>query len=136
MKKPAPEIDGVEYDTSLPIIDLEQLEMLVLVDEDDDDSHALVRELYDLFRSESKGKLDGLASACQSGDAPAVRKIIHFVAGSAGNLGLARLCAFYRGIEKAIDLETISDLHLLIGPAVEEFELACEAFSASFLPSS
>ncbi|MEM1223064.1 MAG: Hpt domain-containing protein [Verrucomicrobiota bacterium] len=134
--KPAPEISGIEYDTSLPVIDIEQLEMLVLVDEDDEDSHALVRELYDLFNRESSGKLNGLASACQAGDASAVRKIIHFVAGSAGNLGLSRLCAFYRGIEKAIDLGTISDLNLLIGPAVEEFELACKAFTESFLPSS
>ncbi|MEM8868238.1 MAG: Hpt domain-containing protein [Verrucomicrobiota bacterium] len=124
----APEISGVEYDDSLPILDMEQLEMLVLVDEDDDASHELVRELYDLFSTESREKLEGLAEACRVEDRATVRKIIHFVAGSAGNLGLSRLCSFYRGIERGIDINSLIDLSSLAELAVQEFELASKAF--------
>jgi len=108
-------------------MDREQIDMLLMVD-DDEDPTSLVRELFTLFREESDEKLAGLSAVCNANDAASLRKIVHFVAGSAGNLGLSRLSAFYRAIECAIDEGKLTDLTHCEAPILREYENACEAF--------
>ncbi len=124
-------ISEVTYDTNLPIMDREQIDMLLMVDDADDPS-SLVRELFDLFRGESVEKLNALDSICESNDLLGLRKTVHFVAGSAGNLGMSRLCAFYRAIERAIDEKRLTEISNCAVPVRTEFELACEAFGREF----
>jgi len=112
-------------------MDREQIDMLLMSDEGDPDT-SLARELFDLFASESATKLEALPEVCAQGDVQQLRNIVHFIAGSAGNLGLARLAAFYRAIECAIDQQQLTDIST-VEPLVRcEFELAREAFRADF----
>ena len=127
----APRINHVHYDGNCPIMDREQIDMLLMNDEDDMDTE-LAGELFELFESESMAKLDALPKVCEQGDALALRNIVHFIAGSAGNLGLARLAAFYRGIERALDEESLTDLSACEQPIRLEFECARDALRAEF----
>lgn len=132
MPQPVFEIPGVSYDQATPVMDREQIDMLLMVDEGDDDSMALVRELFDLFQGESAEKLKSLDGICAANDCAELRKVVHFVAGSAGNLGLAQLSLFYRGVEQAIDEGTLTDLSQCPPPIHAAFLSACEAFSSEF----
>lgn len=127
-------IPCVDFDQSIPVMDREQIDMLLMVGEGDgdDDSTALVRELFDLFQEESADKLKSLDAVCAANDTEALRRIVHFVAGSAGNLGLARLSGFYRSIEQAIDAGTLTELARCVDPVHAAFREACEAFAAEF----
>ncbi len=127
----APKIEHVHYDESLPLMDREQIDMLIMGDEGDEDM-TLASELFDLFACESAAKLEALPEVCAAGDGPQLRNIVHFVAGSAGNLGLARLAAFYRAIEYAIDEGRLTDLSNCEAPIRSEFDAAREAFRADF----
>ncbi|HAQ57455.1 MAG TPA: hypothetical protein DEA16_03045 [Opitutae bacterium] len=125
-------ISGVNYDQSIPVMDREQIDMLLMIDAGDDDSATLVQELFELFKSESSDKFKKLDVVCAANDIQALRKIVHFVAGSAGNIGLARLSGFYREIEKAIDLGKLTDLSQCAAPIQTAFREACEAFAVEF----
>lgn len=127
----APQIEHVHYDTESPVMDREQIDMLLMGDEDDVES-SLARELFELFVTESAEKLDALPEVCAQGDALKLRNIVHFIAGSAGNLGLARLAAFYRAIERAIDEGALTEISDCEPPIRQEFEYAREAFRANF----
>lgn len=127
----APIVENVQYDEHALVMDREQIDMLIMGDEGDADT-SLARELFELFATESAAKLDGLPEICASGDLGKLRDSVHFVAGSAGNLGLARLALFYCGIEQAIDQGTLTDISGIEGVIRQEFEVACEAFRADF----
>lgn len=127
----APKIKNVQYDENLPVMDREQIEMLLMSGEDEDDT-SLVRELFELFEAESIAKLETLAEVCEQGDTQALANMVHFVAGSAGNLGLARLGEFYRAIERAIDQKALTDLSDCARPVRAEFERSRDAFRAEF----
>ena len=127
----APTLKNVHYDEQASVMDREQIDMLIMGDEGDADS-TLVRGLFELFSDESVAKLDGLTEICASGNLLELRNTVHFVAGSAGNLGLARLAAFYRGIEIAIDQGALTDISGIESVVRQEFEVAREAFRADF----
>ncbi|MFP4069569.1 MAG: Hpt domain-containing protein [Verrucomicrobiota bacterium] len=124
-------IPEIEMEASLPVMDREQIDMLLMVDEGEDPT-SLVRELFELFESEGNEKLEGLSAACSANDVRAVRNIIHFVAGSAGNLGLARLNCLYRAVEHAIDEGRLTDVRRCEAPIRSAFEDACAAFRKEF----
>lgn len=127
----APILENVHYDEQAPVMDREQIDMLIMSDEGDADT-SLARELFELFANESASKLDNLAEICASGDLLQLRNAVHFVAGSAGNLGLARLAAFYRGIEQAIDMGALKDISGVEHVVRQEFDVARDAFRADF----
>jgi len=127
----APQIEHVHYDETCPIMDREQIDTLLLSGDGDTDTR-LVRELFDLFANESAAKLEALPAVCAQGDVLELRKIVHFIAGSASHLGLARLAAFYRAMERAIDDQELTDITEVAAPIHREFEFACEAFRADF----
>lgn len=127
----APQIEQVHYEANCPIMDREQIDMLIMGDEGDADT-SLACELFELFSNEGAAKLDMLGDACARGDLLQLRNIVHFIAGSAGNLGLARLAAFYRAIERAIDEKQLIDISDCEQPIRLEFECARDAFRADF----
>lgn len=122
----APVIENVIYDRDAPLVDREQLEMLFMLDEDDN-SNALARELYALYRTEAVEKLAGLERICRERDAAALKNVVHFIAGSAGNLGLMRVSTFCRGIEAAIRDGVLEDYEACAKWIPHEFELSCQA---------
>lgn len=124
---PAPRIDAVVYDESTPLLDHEQVDMLAACG---DGTASMLKRWFDLFVSESLDELEALEAVCDRSDLIGFRRIIHFVAGGAGNLGLARLAAFYRGIEQALDAERLTDLSECAGAVLEEFELGREVYEA------
>lgn len=122
----------VEFDSSLPTIDREQLEMLLMADEGED-ATALVREIYGLFRKESDEKLAQLDAICEGKKLLQLRNAVHFVAGSAGNLGMVRLHAYLRAIEEGIDLQRITEPCALVATIRSEYANSCEAFEQELL---
>lgn len=112
-------------------MDREQIEMLLMSDGEDEPTD-LIRDLFELFETESREKLHELEKVCMANAVLDLRKIIHFVAGSAGNLGMARLAVFYRAIEQAIDLGELKYLGNAPEPIRAEFEAGCKAFKAEF----
>ena len=122
----------ISINTSLPTIDREQLEMLLMADEGED-ATGLVREIYELFRKESDEKLAKLDAICAANDLLGLRNAVHFVAGSAGNLGMVRLNAFLRAIEEAVDKQEINGAASLLAPIRSEYTTACEAFEQELL---
>jgi HPt (histidine-containing phosphotransfer) domain-containing protein len=127
----APQIEHVHYDETCPIMDREQIDTLILGDVGDTDT-SLVRELFDLFVNEGAAKLEALPAVCEKGDLLELRNIVHFIVGSACHLGLVRLAAFYRAIERAVDEEQLTDITEVAAPILREFELAREAFREDF----
>jgi HPt (histidine-containing phosphotransfer) domain-containing protein len=123
----APEIENVRYDISSPVMDREQIDSLLMA-EDEEESKSLARELFTLYETESREKLAEIDRICRERDSDALRKLVHFIAGSAGNLGLTRLDAFYRGIEQAIDYGELDDFQACARLIPGEFERSCEAF--------
>ena len=127
----APKIKHVRYDETCPIMDRNQIDTLILGDEGNTDM-TLLRELFDLFVNESATKLEALPAVCAQGDVQQLRSIVHFIDGSACHLGLVRLAAFYRAIERAVDEQQLTDITEVAAPIRREFELAREAFRADF----
>lgn len=109
----------------------EQIDMLLMLEEGED-STALVRELFGLFYVESLEKLETLDQVCQANDVAELRQILHFIAGSAGNLGLARLSIHYRTIENAIDTGVLTEITGGADQIRTEFETSSAAFKAEF----
>jgi HPt (histidine-containing phosphotransfer) domain-containing protein len=123
----APQIENVHYDNTAPLMDRDQIDML-LMSEGEEESYALARELFNLYEGESKRKLAELAQVCGERDGESLKRLVHFIAGSAGNLGLVRLSSFYRGIERAIEEGVLEDYEACARLIPEEFELSCKAF--------
>jgi len=130
MNKP-PLIENVHYNTSEPIMDSEQIDMLLMA-EDGDEASSLASELFVLYYNESMEKLKSLPGICEKRDAEALQRLVHFIAGSAGNLGLMRLSAFYRGIEQAIDAGELEDYDACAVAIPQEFQLSCQSFRERF----
>ena len=61
-------ISGVNFDLSIPVMDREQIDMLLMIDDSDDDSASLVRELFELFQRESSDKFKKLDEVCEAND--------------------------------------------------------------------
>ena len=127
----APQIEHVHYDETSLIMDREQIDTLILGDEGNSDT-TLVRELFELFENEGAAKLEALPAVCAQGDLLELRNIVHFIVGSACHLGLVRLAAFYRAIERAVDEEQLTDITEVAAPILREFELVRDAFREDF----
>lgn len=124
----APHIENVHYDPTAPVMNREQIDMLLML-EDEEDSSSLAAELFELYRTGAVEKLAQLDQICAERDGVSLRKLVHYIAGSAGNLGLMRLHSFYRGIEEAIEHGVLEDFEACARLIPIEFELSCRAFS-------
>jgi len=126
------DIPGIDFDQSTPVMDRGQIDMLLMVDRGDGDSEALIRTLFRLFKTESAEKLTNLEAVCAANDTAELRKMVHFVSGSAGNLGLAHLAGFYRALEHAIVAGRLNDLGECAIVIRSAFDAGCAAFSEEF----
>lgn len=131
MPSESPHLENVEYDSTLPTMNREQIDMLLMPD-DGNEAHCLAKELFEIYSIEAREKLLKLEGACAERNAQEVRNIVHFIAGSASNLGLARFSAFCRATEKAIDEGKFTDFERAPEVIRGEFDAACESFRAAF----
>lgn len=126
-----PKIESIEYDSSVPVIDREQLDNLLMA-ESEEEAKSLACELYSLYEEEAAKKLSNLDQICRERDAETLKDIMHFVAGSGGNLGLMRMSAFFRAIETAIDEGRQVDFDACAALIPKEFERSCVAFREAY----
>ena len=132
-----PSICGVDYDSSLPIVNSAHFEGL-FENESDEKSRDLVEHMFTLFVNESREKLDNGDIACVDNNYRKLASIAHFIAGGAGSLGMARLSRFYQSIEHALDREKTNNTHDIpdlcaYGDAMRcEFDRTCEAFKSTY----
>lgn len=124
-------IGSRNYESATPLVDREQLDSLLVLS-DVEDAAQLAAEFFSLFQSESERRFADLDGACDSNDITLFRKIIHFVAGSAGNIGLNGLMELYRMVEKDIDSQNISDVSEAAQAVRALYEKSCEAFKSEF----
>jgi len=123
----APQIKHVIYDTSAMVLDREHIEGLKAL-QDDTGSTSLISELFTLFISENQEKINQLESVCIARDDVTLKRIVHFIAGGAGNIGLMRLSALCRGVEEAICKGVFLDYEACARLIPQEYELATTAF--------
>lgn len=99
---------------------------------DEDDGTEIVRELFDLFLKESGARLPELRGFCAANDQSSVRKTIHFIAGSAANIGMCRLATYFRAIENAIDNGSLPPLDKSSADRIfRHYEQGCADFRAA-----
>ncbi len=123
------DIPGIDFDQSTPVMDREQIDMLLMVDNGDGDSEALIRTLFQLFRTESAEKLTNLEAVCSANDTAELRRMVHFGSGSAGNLGLAHLSGFYRALDHSIVSGRLNDLSACSFVIRSSFDVRLSSFS-------
>ena len=85
----------------LPLIDAEQLEMLVEAGEDG--ATELLEELLGLFELEARPQLESLKGSLAVGDHAAMVRPAHALAGSSANLGGHRLARLAKTLEAVVE---------------------------------
>jgi HPt (histidine-containing phosphotransfer) domain-containing protein len=116
-------------DASVEVVDQEQLELLTMAAEEA--GPEFWEDIIGTFESEIGPRFGLIEQACASGDATNLRKSIHFIAGSAANLGLSRLSALCRNIENAIDAGRFEDYEACAEAVRWEYDNALEAVRKS-----
>ena len=122
------EISGVDYDRSVAIFDLSHFDG-IFDPENPKGRKALLLDIFALFREESGSRVAALESYEGGASDGELREIIHFISGSAANLGLLRLAALCRGVEQAIHEARPFDLEASRLAVRAQYEAACAAFS-------
>lgn len=123
------EIDGIEYDRDLPLFDGDHFSG-VFDPENPDARKSLLLEIFGLFREECGSRVEAVERFFGQAADTVYRENIHFIAGSAANLGMARLAGLCRGVEQAIIVGRTFDLSACRVALRREYESSCEAFSA------
>lgn len=115
--------------TSVPLIDREQFDMLVLTGEDD--AANMLAELLDLFTAEAEPKFVDLAQAAAKMDRIPCNRIAHALAGASANLGCLRLSKLCREYEHGAK-ETLSADDLVSGATAMEalYHISVDAMKA------
>ncbi|GEM_PF-6524679 len=124
-------IEKFSYQSTMPLVDVEQLNSLLMLSDDEPDI-SLAKELFDLFQEESGRRLAELDSVCLGNDVGQFCKILHFLAGSAGNIGMNRLMDLFHAVERDIEAKKIQDIRDA-GPEVFRlYEASCSKFKTVF----
>ncbi|HSV78872.1 MAG TPA: response regulator, partial [Ramlibacter sp.] len=87
-----------------PLVDLARLEEF----REFDPEMRVVRDALATMMEEAPARLEGIAAACERGDAAALTKEAHTLRGSAGNVGAPVLSALCAAIEKAAASGTVT----------------------------
>lgn len=101
----------LDLESNLPLVDAEQFEILFDLSSNDIGMNEIGR-IFELFYVESVAKLEGLERVCETNDLDRLREMLHFVAGSAGNLGLVRLHQMLRDTEVELRTGELTDIRL------------------------
>lgn len=86
-------------EANLPVVDDEQVSLLT---SDASEGENMLQDLLELFAAESEPRLELIKAACASQDSESLRRLVHFIAGSAANLGALRLSILCRQVEAAL----------------------------------
>lgn len=109
-----------------PLIDEEQIEMLVETGEDA--AAELIEELIDLFVEESEPKLEEIPGNIERGEVERVVRNAHAIAGSSANLGALRLSEIARCLERQIETLSVRDQTELFGMITACYEESVRFF--------
>ncbi|MGF1451929.1 MAG: Hpt domain-containing protein [Opitutales bacterium] len=95
-------IETFEIPPEYPILDADQVEMLKEAGE------GLLEDLIETFREECEPRLELVRQQAEAHNAEGLRAVVHFIAGSAANVGLSRLAELCRSIEYQIKEDRFS----------------------------
>ncbi|MDQ3216969.1 MAG: response regulator [Actinomycetota bacterium] len=98
----------------------------------------LITELFGSFLAQAPGKLTSLREAFETGDAGGIERDAHYLKGSSGNIGAARieaLCDQLEALGRSGDVRGASDLLARLEEGFEEVGSALVAANASWGPS-
>jgi HPt (histidine-containing phosphotransfer) domain-containing protein len=104
-----------EVPEGLPLLDPEQIALLKSAGE------GLLEELIDTFEAECAPRLQQLQTECAAAALPDIRTSVHFLAGSAANIGLLRFAELCRAIENQIIEERLSAFEAIYPTVATEY---------------
>lgn len=113
---------------NVPDLDTEQFAEIVEVTQGD---HTLIRDLLDTFQNDARTDLEQLGALAAQKNNQELKRIMHFIAGSAANVALERLSVLCRGVEDSIDADTFAEYTELEPVVLTEYDNACRAFEAA-----
>lgn len=108
-----------------PVTDVEQVELLTMAAEEA--GQEFWDDLIRTFETEVAPRFSEIRDTAQTKDAQGLRRIAHFVAGSAANMGLLRLSTLCRNIEREIDDQRFKAWEDVMPQVQREYEAALEA---------
>lgn len=121
------EADLFSLDASMGVLDQDQV--AVLKEAAQAAGPEFLRDLVDTFRDECGPRIDAIISTATAGDNSALRRHIHFIAGSAANTGMLRLATLCRRVEVQIDEGSFA-AHAQVGELVRhEYDTALKAMA-------
>lgn len=91
---------------------------------------AEVAEVCVLFLADARGRLDALASACDSGDADGVASAAHRIRSAAGFLGATGVATLCRDIERLARGHRLDEVPSLLHAASGQLDRASRALVA------
>lgn len=91
---------SLALDDNLPVVDVDQVSFLVPTSADEDN---MLADLLGIFASESEPRLKQIRLSCETRDNEALKKLVHFIAGSSANLGALRLSTLCRQVEASLN---------------------------------
>lgn len=100
----------------IPLIDKVRLDELRSMDDDG----SFVKEIIDLFASDSETSIGQLHAALDASDLDLTRKVAHRLKGSALSLGASRFAALAADIEHDNEVASISESLVRLGSLREE----------------
>ncbi len=92
-------MDKSSIDLTSPLLDAEQVKMLI--SSGGEEPAELIAEILGLFNEESQANLAALETGRNEGDASAVCKAAHALAGSSANIGAAKLWQAAKAVEQS-----------------------------------
>lgn len=95
-----------------------------------DDPNSFLREIIDIFLSDTPARIDELAAAITSGDTPAFLRAAHSIKGSSANVGAAALKTAAEELENAARATGIAAQAPGVARIREEFERTKQALMA------
>ena len=91
---------------------------------------AFVRELVELFRSRTPGKLDQVRDALAAGDAASVERVAHALRSNCAMLGASGMAAAAARMEEAAAKGDLAAADVAFGEAEQNLPLVIKAISA------
>jgi len=118
----APTAPSPKTDASAPAADVVPVEMERLNELTDGDA-ASMRELVDLFFTQTSQQLQQLEAAIRANKADDVRRVAHSCAGASATLGMVRFVPLLRELEKQGASGTLTTAARICEDAAREFKL-------------
>lgn len=92
-------MDNPSIDLSSPLLDSDQVQMLI--SSGGDDAADLIEEILELFKEESTENLASMEASRKAGDSAQLGKSAHALAGSSANIGATQLWQSAKNLENS-----------------------------------